>query len=275
MNVGYLGLGVLLLVATVVDQLWTALWVDGGAGPLSSRLTTVTWRTLRRIGSARSRLLSLSGPLVLVLTLGVWVGLLWAGWTFVFAGGGQQALIDTRDAQPVTWAGRIYFVAYTMFTMGNGDFTPADGVWQIATALTTASGMLFVTMSVSYVLSILGAVTQKRSFATGVTGIGTRSEVFVETGWDDAEDFHELDLPLDTLSTQLDTLMEQHQAYPILHYYHSEQAKQASAVDVAVLDEALTILECGVPDDHHPNEALLDTPRSSHTGSRRRPSHAG
>lgn len=267
MNVGYLALGFLFLVASIVDQLWTALWVDGGAGPLSSRLTSGTWRGLKRLDGPRSRLLSLSGPLVLMLTLVLWVGLLWAGWTFVFAGGGQEALTYTRASRPVTWTGRIYFVAYTMFTMGNGDFTPAVGVWQVATGLTTASGMLFVTLSVSYVLSVLGAVSQKRSFATGVSGVGTRSEVFVKTGWDEeAEDFHELDFQLDTLASQLDTLTEQHQAYPILHHYHSEQAKKSAAVSVAILDEALLLICCGVPKEQQPNETLLNTARSSTRG---------
>lgn len=263
MNFWYFSLGVLLLVATIVDQLWTTLWVDGSAGPLSARLTTLTWNGLKRITSSSSRLLSLSGPLVLVLTLGLWIGLLWAGWTLVFAGG-EPALLDTRDQGVISWTERIYFVAYTLFTMGNGDFTPASGVWQLATALTTASGMLFVTLSVSYVLSVLGAISQKRSFATGVTGIGTRSEVFVETGWDNQNaDFQNLELPLNTLATQLDTLVEQHRAYPILHYYHSEQGKHASAVAVAVLDEALLILQYGVPEKHRPNEAILNTARSS------------
>jgi len=55
--------------------------------------------------------------------------------------------------------------------MGNSDFTPTDGTWQIATSLTTASGMLFVTMGVSYVLSVLGAVVDKRSFASTVNNI--------------------------------------------------------------------------------------------------------
>ena len=123
-NFGYLALGLLLLVAAIVDQLWTALWVDGGAGPLSSRLTTGTWRGLKRLGGPRSRLLGLSGPLVLILTLVMWVGLLWVGWTFVFAGGGQDALRYTRGPRSVTWTGRIYFVAYTMFTMGNGISLP-------------------------------------------------------------------------------------------------------------------------------------------------------
>ncbi|WP_281246994.1 hypothetical protein [Natrinema salaciae] len=38
MTLGYLALGVIVLVGTVVDVLWTTLWVEGGAGPLTSRL---------------------------------------------------------------------------------------------------------------------------------------------------------------------------------------------------------------------------------------------
>jgi hypothetical protein len=227
-NVLPLGFGVLLLVATTTDLLWTTLWSDGGAGPLSSRMTGWTWTGLRRLGSGRSRLLSIAGPAILVSTLVMWVGLLWAGWTLVFAGG-EHALIDTRDGGPLSWVEYVYFVAYTMFTMGNGDFTPTAGVWQIATSLTTASGMLFVTLAVSYVLSVLGAVVEKRSFASTVTGIGHRSDAFVEDGWN-GEYLHQLDLPLDTLSSDVSRLAKLHKAYPILHYYHSEQEIDASTM---------------------------------------------
>ncbi|TQQ78739.1 two pore domain potassium channel family protein [Halonotius terrestris] len=261
MNPLYLIIGIVILGVTVIDLLWTTLWVDGGAGPLSSRLTSWVWQKLRSIGSQRSRMLSLSGPLILTLTLVMWVGFIWAGWTFIFAGG-DPSLIDTRDPGPASWTGRIYFVAYTMFTMGNGDFTPANGVWQIATALTTASGMLFVTLAVSYVLNVLSAVSQKRSFAGSVTGLGDRSETFVRNGWDDG-DFRGLDLPINTLSSDLDLLAEQHKSYPILHYYHSEQAKTSSAMAVAIFDEATTILRHGVPEADRPTHALITNARSS------------
>lgn len=170
-NLVFLVLGIGLLVLAVVDLLWTTLWVDGGAGPLSSRLTTWVWRGLRTVGTQHERVLSLAGPLILTLTLAMWFGLMWAGWTFTFASG-ENVLIDAIDHGPVSWTGRVYFVAYALFTMGNGDFAPVDGVWQIATALTTASGMLFVTLGASYVLSVLGAVTKKRSFAGSIVGLG-------------------------------------------------------------------------------------------------------
>ena len=261
MNVAYLLLGLFLLGLAVVDLLWTTLWVDGSGGPLSSRLATGLWRGLRKLGGRRSRALSLAGPVMLVATLGTWVVLLCAGWTLLFAAD-PGSLIDTRDPEPVTWAGRIWSVAYTMFTVGNGDFRPRDGFWEIASAVLAATGMTFVTLGVSYVLSVLGAVAVKRSFASGVTGIGARSEAVVERGWD-GRDFRALDLPLSALASQLDTLADQHETYPILHYYHSERAQTASAVAVAVLDEALTVLLHGVPEEHRPNAVVLAGARSS------------
>ena len=261
MNVVYILVGVAILFVTIVDILWTTLWVDGGSGPLSSRLTSWLWRGLRQLGGERSRTLSLAGPIILTLTLVIWVAGIWGGWTLVFAGSGD-ALVNARNATPVTWVDRIYFVAYTMFTMGNGDFYPNDGAYQIAASLTTASGMLFVTMGVSYVLSVLGAVSQKRAFASSVTGLGKRSETVVETGWD-GEDFEGIHPPLNSLASELDLLATKHKAYPILHYYHSEEAKHASAMGVVIFDEALTLLRFGVPDDERPNAALVENARSA------------
>jgi hypothetical protein len=153
----YLLLGLGLLALVVVDLLWTALWVDGGAGPFSSRLSTALWGGLRATGGRRSRTLSLAGPLILTATLLCWVAMIWLGWALLFASD-PGSLLSADDKEPADWAGRLYFVAYSMFTMGNGDYNPQGGRWQIATSFTTASGMLFVTLGVSYVLSVLGAV---------------------------------------------------------------------------------------------------------------------
>jgi hypothetical protein len=59
MNVLFLLLGALLLVFAIVDLLWTTLWVDGGSGPISGRLSTGLWAGLRRVAGQRSRALGL------------------------------------------------------------------------------------------------------------------------------------------------------------------------------------------------------------------------
>jgi len=261
MNPVPLVLGVVLLVAAVGDLLWTTLWVEGGAGPLTTRVTTWTWRTIRKLGSQRTRVLTLAGPVTLLLGLAVWIGLLWAGWTLVFAGA-ENAIFDTRDPGPISWVERFYFVGYSLFTMGNGDFTPKDGIWQIVTSLTTASGMLFVTLIVSYVISVLEAVTQKRAFASNVSGLGQRGETIVRSAWN-GETFDGLELPLNSFTTEINELTTNHQAYPILHYFYTDQRKYATVLSIVALDEALTLLRFGVSEDERPSKAILENARAS------------
>ena len=261
MNPVYLGLGVVLLLLALVDLLWTTLWIEGGAGPLTSRLMSLTWQTLKKVAGKRPRVLSLSGPLILILGLTMWIALLWTGWVFLFAGG-EGSLIDTRDTGPISWTELFYFVGYTVFTMGNGDFTPNDGIWQIVTSLTTASGMLFVTLSVTYVLNVLGAVTQKRSLASNIHGLGAHSAEILETSWD-GEAFQGLEVPLDTIGSQLGTLTANHKAYPILHYFYTPQTTQAPVTNIAVLDEALTLLRFGIDPQSRPSKIAVTQARAS------------
>ncbi|ELY74049.1 hypothetical protein [Natrinema pallidum] len=263
MNPFYLAIGVVILVTGIVDIVWTTLWVDGGSGPVSGRLTTGIWKGLRAATGDRNRALSLAGPLILMLTLATWIGLIWIGWTIVFASE-PLAVVNSRTGGPADWWGRFYYVAYTMFTDGNGDYTPVYGgnVWEVASAFTTASGMAFVTLGVSYVLTVLGAVADKRSFASTVTGLGDRSEAVLRTGWN-GEDFRGLELTVESLAADLSTLAEQHKSYPILHYYHSEQASRASAVAVPILDEALMLSRYAMPEGQGLDPAIVENGRSS------------
>ena len=261
MNVLYLGLGVLFLAVVIVDLLWTTLWVEGGAGPLTDRLMAWTWKLARRVGGRRPRLLSLSGPAVLVLSLGVWIVFLWAGWGLLFASA-ENALVDSVGARQVSWSELIYYTGYTIFTLGVGDFIPRGSLWQLVTVLATANGMLFITLSVTYVLSVLSAVTQKRAFATGVSGLGAESTEILRASWD-GEAFRGLEVPLNTVASQLNTLTANHKAYPILHYFYTEEPALVPTTSITVLDEALTLLRFGVAEENRPNELLINEARSS------------
>ena len=257
----YLLVGVSVLTVVTIDLLWTILWTNGGAGPLTSPLMKGTWRGLRTLDDQQSRVLTLSGPLALSLTLTMWVVLLWAGWTFLFASD-ANALNYTRGPGPVRWVGRGYFVAYAMFTMGNGDFSPSSPIWQVVTALTNASGMVLITLSATYLISVLRAVVNKQSFASSVLAVGETSETFVRRGWD-GDHLQQHDLPVESFASSLSTLAAQHKAYPILHYYRSEREQHAAPVAVAVFDDALTILRFGIDPEQRPNKPVLETARSS------------
>lgn len=257
-------LGLLLVLLSVLDALWTALWVDGGAGPITSQLTNVVWWIMKKlIHTKRNYLLSLAGPLIQTLTVCVWVGLLWAGWVLMFSAD-PTSLIYTRtpEPEPSTLANRIYFVAYTISTMGNGDLYPRRGGWEIAASFTSLSGMFLITMVVSFLLSVIGGVTTKQALASQITGLGNSSEEFILNVWD-GKGFSGLDLQLMSMSSQLGTLAEQQLAYPVLHRYHGASPKQDSAPAVAILDDALTILRYGLQEPYRPAPALLKSARET------------
>lgn len=262
MNYLLLALGIGLIVFIFIDAFWTTLWVDSGAGPLSSRLTTWLWKGYRRsVGKRNDRRLSLFGPFVLMLTLFVWIAVLWCGWVFVFAGG-DEALLHSSERTTADWSARFYFVGYMMFTAGNGDYVPNGDGWEVAAALTNATGMILVTLAITYLLSVVSAVVAKRAFASQVLGLGSSPSEFVERGWN-GRDFHSLDLPLNDIASKLPVLAQQYEAYPILQYYHAAKRERSPIVAVAVLDEALTILCYGVSEKVRPNAAVLHSIRSA------------
>ncbi|WP_027108189.1 hypothetical protein [Lacticigenium naphthae] len=261
METVYLISGTVLVLITIGDLIWTALWVDGGAGPISNGITTFIWKIMVGLNRKKSSILTVSGPVILTLTLLGWILLLWAGWTLIFAGS-PQSIIDTAESQPITWNDLIYYAGYVLFTLGNGGFAPANAYWQIMTTVATGTGMLFLTLGASYILSIVNAVVRKRSFASSVLGIGKSAEEIVAIAWD-GEGFSHLDLLLNTLASELSTLTQQHKAYPLLHYYHTHKPTQAITVAVPTLDDALSMIEQGTPKKAMPNPLLMKEMRSS------------
>lgn len=261
MEAFYLILGLFLIIAGIMDFIWTTLWVDGAAGPITNRSSTWLWRFLKKISIGKPKLLSLSGPIILSFTLLTWIVLLWIGWTFVFAGN-ANSLINSQTFEPITWIERIYYVGYLIFTLGNGDISPLTGFSQIATVAATGTGMLFITLGVTYLLSILGAVTQKRALAESIYGIGKTSEDLVISSWN-SQDFHDIDLLLNSFSAELSAITAQHKAYPVLHYYYSKEINESLPVNIVILDEALTVFNFAIPEEHRPNSLLLKEARSS------------
>ena len=166
-----------------MESLWTTLWIDGSGSPLSSRFTTGIWRLMRAVvGTKHHSALSLNGPVTLSLTILLWILMMMFGWSFVFYSY-TGSLVSTSDQTPPDFAGTLWYVAYTMFTVGNGDFAPKGDTWQLVSAAVATTGMLMVTLSITYLLQIVSADVNKRSFASQVSSIASHPEDFVVSQW--------------------------------------------------------------------------------------------
>lgn len=259
MSIIYYFLGFSLTLFVIVDLIWTALWVDGGAGPLSDRLTSSTWKLLKKLNN--KFLLNISGPLILSLTLLTWLLLIWAGVSLFFAGN-PDSIINTTTNGSISWYERIYFSGFTLFTLGLGDYSPQPGFFQIVTALSSGIGMLLLTLGASYIISVISAVVQKRTLSRSISGLGDNSIELLKKAWN-GKDFHQFDLLLSGINSQITQLTLQQQAFPLLQFYHSEDVEKTTAVAIGILDEALSILHFGLNDKSVVNSTLVDATRSS------------
>lgn len=261
MNPWYVVLGLLLIGVTFADALWTTLWVDGHSAPVTGRLTSLVSRVTTRLAGRRQRLLSITGPLVLVMTVMHWALLLWAGWVALFSAE-RGSLLHSHRQTPADLPERIYFTGYSIFTLGNGDYSPSGRFWQVATAAASLSGLVLVTLAVTYLLSVLESVVNKRSFASQVMALARTPEDFVLHSWN-GRGFPGLELQVMSLTEQLNRVTEQYQAYPMLHYYHAAGPAQSVPLALAVFEDALTLLAHGVGDEHRPGPAAVHCARES------------
>ena len=243
----FTALGAVVLVATSYDLLRTVLTARGG-GPLTGRMNAALWRAALAASDRfdARRALSAAGPTLAAHTLVCWLLGLWVGWTLVFSGA-AEAVVSAKDQSPATLVDRIYFVGYTITTLGLGDFHAAGGPWRVTTVLAAASGLMLFTMAITYIVPIVGAAAALRQLGSYIDGLGDDPVDVVTRSWDgDPRDggigFDPLKTHLTAITPMVATMRQNYLAYPILHYFHSDDPRSSAPLRLAALDEAVTLL---------------------------------
>lgn len=236
-----------MILANAVDIGWTALGTHGG-GPISGPVMAAIWKLHLRLHERRPnhRRLSFAGSLMLAGLLMLWTALLWLGWFCVFSAR-EGAIVNTQTQRPADAVSRLYFVAYAISTMGNGDFQPRSDVWRFLVAIATIGGIGTLTLSITFLLNVLPAVVAARQIGAYVTDLGETPQGIMIRAWT-GEKFDGLHDHLIELTGMIHLYTEQHLAYPLLHYFHSEKERTASTLKLAVLNEVVFLLHCGIPE---------------------------
>lgn len=256
-------LGLTLIGLVTHDVLTTTVSVGSGAGAFTRRVADGLWRTARWLWSDNHVALRRVGVSVMLVSVLAWLLLTWAGWTLVFFGS-EQAVVDSASGQPAGVGERVYFVGYTLLTLGNGDFRPLGTVWRIATVLTVANGFLLITLAITYLIPLASAATEKRQMGALLASLGTSPQRML-TGGFDGNGFAALGHDLSQLPQHLFLHEQRHHTYPVLHYFHSAEATTSAPLRLAVLDEALTLLEAGVDEDVVRPESTIGVLRAALT----------
>lgn len=249
--------GLAVVVVAVVDLAWTTVAAGSGAGPISGRVAAGLWQVALAAHRRRPShtLLSVAGVSIVFAVLALWIALVLSGWLLLFTASDGAVRVSQTSA-PADLVGRAYFVGYSVFTLGNGDYQPGGGLWQLATVLATGTGLVLVALSITYLVPVASAVALRRQLASTVTALGSSPHEILTTAWD-GDAFTELSRHLVDLGTLVETSRQQHLTYPVLHYFHSRTPDSAAAPNLTNLTQALHLLRHGVAPEVRPAPAVL------------------
>lgn len=216
-------LGLLLVATAMGDMIATTMTVRDGGGWLSRHTTRAAWRAWRAVGIHLPSWLSHGGALVVLTIFAQWTALLWAGWSLVVTG------FFPSEGPAVA---RVFSLL-----IGRGSPTSDVPTWlALAMGLT---GVVFVSLTISYIVAIVSAVAYMRHVAAYLRTLGERPEEVLDAFYDGGDPAEDLDLHLIALTPMLLHVGTKFLAFPVLHTFQPARASEALSVRLAVLLLAL------------------------------------
>lgn len=248
--------GIVIVTVTAVDLIYTT-FAPRGAGLISGPVTVMVWRLFYYIGRfiKGKAFLTGTGIFIVFAMLMTWVILLWIGNYFIYDSD-LNAVVDSTTQLPADRMERIYFTGYTLSTLGNGDFKAGTDVWRIYTAFVSFTGLMFITIAITYMVPVLSAVTQRRALSIRIASIGHSPQRILLNNWN-GEDYKKLEGQFQNLTLEIIHQGQMHLSYPVLHYFQHEDKEASLLPNLAALDEAITLLLLYIPEHMRPQDQYL------------------
>ena len=240
-------LGALFIALANYDAIKTTLSASH-SGPITNRLISSVWALLLAIHQRKRchGLLSAVGPWLTVGLISIWLLLALLGWWLLFCST-SDAVVNANTHEPANLIQRLYYTGYTLTTLGYGDYVPGSDAWRVTPMLAAANGFFLFTLTITYMLSIISNVTQKRHVALSIHALGETPYHILDATHDHGK-YTSLGQQLQPLQQSISQLGQQHLAYPILHYYHDPQSQKSLPVALARLYQALLIAQAACTD---------------------------
>ncbi|MDB9526689.1 potassium channel family protein [Oscillatoria sp. CS-180] len=242
-------LGTVIIAITLVDVYLTVLYPRTGRSVISLGLSRNVWAVFRWVSrwpiKGSRRVLSYCGPSLLVVIVIVWVCAFTLGFALIIwpaLGVGIQA---SQGETPTDFQTALYYSGYTLTTLGVGDLVPKNSFWRLITVLEAAVGFSIITASLTYLLSVYSALTQRNTFALSLHHKAARraDAAVMLTNLKGQGNFDPALQELSNMSRDLLSLLESHHAYPILHYFRFHESRYSLARMAFVCLDLTTLVQ--------------------------------
>ncbi len=211
------------------------------------RLLVSCISTLRR----RESVLSLFGPLALLVVLGTWaIGLVIA---FAFLHWSVQTPM-TNHEPPIALGDYLYFSGVTFFTLGYGDLTPLGSLGKFLAVVETGLGFGFLAMTISYHPVLTQAFSRREIVISLLDARGgsppAAAQILIRSG--NANSSNALSVDMTAWEIWSAELLESCLSFPMLGYYRSQHDNQSWLAALTAILDTCTLEICrGCGVNHH------------------------
>ncbi len=264
LNYLQLVLGIILISSAIYDFCVTA-FVPTNEGKITKKVSKLAYHFFFLLARKNgvNKILNYLGLVIIVSVCIIWVLLAWAGLALVFLSDPYSIINSTTQVPADVWE-KIYYTGFTISTLGTGDYIASTNGWRIVTALAGMVGLILITMSITYLVPVISNAIQKRALSLYIAALGESPEQIVINSFD-GSDFKSISSQFTALADMVFRYAQNHLAYPILHYMHNANQDENIILQIASLDEALTIFLFHIPEDKRPSPIQLQLIRRSIT----------
>lgn len=247
MSIAFTFIGLFLIVLVLWDAFETIVFPRrvtrrARITRLFYRATWLPWKAFAHLfppGRRRESILSIYGPLSLILLLGLWAFSLVLGFGLLFWGNtamerGEQSFLTN-----------IYLSGTTFFTLGLGDVKPATSLARFLTVAEAGIGFGFLALVIGY-LPALNQSFSRREVSISLLDARagsppTAAEML--TRHNNENGMESIRLLLSQWERWSAELLESHLSYPVLAYFRSQHDNQSwlSAL-TAILDAGAFVM---------------------------------
>ncbi len=249
--------GVALILVGILDVFFTVLHYDG-FGFLSSRLYNKLFNAVRLVTRPLPRTyralgLSMAAPLMVPVTITVWISLVALGYALIYYSGMDEEFFSLpgRTLEP-SFLEALYFSGTSVSTVGFGDITPTNTFYQALAVSEALIGFGILTLAITYVLGVYNVLQQLGVVSAGLyhQAQDTSDPWSILAPHFPGGQHRGLETHLMYLHQGLVEIYEGIRQYPIVYYYHSRRAYRSLPFLFRMVGGMAGALRWGLPEDH-------------------------
>jgi voltage-gated potassium channel Kch len=229
MDVVWTLLGIALILIALRD-IFDVLFHPVGRGIVARRVVLGVAAVARRLPGSKGTIGLLAGPIGYAAVVATWAALLAVGWALIFMPHLPEGFTFDPGLDPEQHSGfldALYVSLVNLTSLGYGDISPASSGLRLLGPVETMFGLGLLTASISWLISIYGAISRRDSLAHEVH-LAKEAEERLGEKLADA-DPELLESLLASFAEQLIRVRRDVIHFPITHYFRTEDEERALA----------------------------------------------